>query len=338
MSKLLNQDEIDFLLGGQEGVGEGGAGGPDGAKRPVTPYNFKRPRLFSQDQTRVLQHVHELFARDVSVYLSSQLRTMVEVSLTAVDQVLYSEYVASSASPSALYVGEAEELGHRFIFELDPNFVVYTVEKLFGGAGRFLERPREVSQIEQRIMSRVIRGAFDELERAWRQAHELRLREVAFESTADFVQISPSMEPAIVGAFELRVQGHRSFVNVCYPYLLLERILGRTGMQRWASGSVTEVAPQVRSRYEDALRDVDVELRAELGRAHLSLHDVAALEEGDVIPLQRRTAEPIQVFINKQEKFRAAAGTAGKQRALRVLQVTAPPDLSDALATADHGR
>ncbi len=340
MARTLNQDEIDFLLNAQGGVDEADleARAAEDVRKRVSPYNFKRPRLFSQEQMRVLQYVHELFARDVSVYLSTQLRTMVEITLTAVDQVLYSEYVASSASPSALYVGKAEGLGYQFIFELDPDFVIYTVEKLFGGAGQFVDNNREVSKIEQRIMSRVVRKAFNELEVAWKQAHELHLEEVAFESNAEFIQILPSMEPAMVAAFEMRVQGRRSFLNICYPYLLLEQVLGRTGMQRWISGTRTEVAPQVRARYEEGLRALEVELRAELGRTRLSIHDIAALQVGDVIPLHRRTTEPIQVFIDKQEKFTAVAGTAGKQRALRILDVTATPDAPDLPSLADHDR
>ena len=339
MAKALNQNEIDFLLNAQDGAVDADLAALEAqvkdAKRRVAPYNFKRPRLFSQDQTRVLQYVHESFARDLSVYLSAQLRTMVEITLTAVDQVLYSEYVASSAPPSALYVGEARGLGHQIIFELDPRFVVYTIEKLFGGPGVFTDAPREVSQIERRIMSRVVRRAFDELETSWKQANEIRLRETAFESNAEFIQILPSMEPALVGTFDIRVQGHRSFINICYPYLLLEKMLGRTGMQRWMSGSVTAVAPEIRTRYEDTLRTMDVELRAEFGRTRLSLDELAALQEGDVIPLQRRTNEPLQVFIDKQEKFKAAAGRAGNRRALRILDVSEPPLASSLLTTQD---
>ena len=326
------------MLNARQGAGEGevDAQAALGTPSNVQPYNFKRPRLFSQDQMRALHYVHALFARDVSVYLSTQLRTMVEINLTGVDQVLYAEYVASSTAPSALYVGEAEGLGYQFIFEIDPTFVVYTVEKLFGGTGKFLDTPREVSKIEQRIMSRMVRRSFDVLEASWGQAHELRLKEVAFESNAEFVQILPSMVPAMVSTFEMYVQGYRSFINICYPHLMLERILGRTGMQRWISSNVKEVAPQVRTRYEETLRAMDVELRAELGRTRLSLHDIASLQEGDVIPLQRRTDEPIQVFIDKQEKFKAVAGTAGKQRALRVLDVSLASDLLEAHTPADH--
>ncbi len=342
MSKALTQSEIDALLRVRSMMDEEAPLLLDdnlttqfeafghGAEVRVTPYNFKRPRLFSHEQMRVLNYLHESFARDLSVYLSAQLRTMAEITLTAVDQVLYAEYVASSVSPSALYVAEAEDLGHEIIFELDPCLVVYAVEKLFGGAGVFPEAPRPVSQIEQRIMSRVVRRAFDELETAWEQANEIALRETAFEFNADFVQILPSMEPVLVATFDIQVQNCRSFVNICYPYLLLEKLLGHTGMQRWMSSTVTEVPPEVRTRYEDVLRTMDVELRAELGRTRLSLQDLSDLREGDVIPLRRRAGEPVPVLIDKREAFKAAVGRAGKQRALRILEVAASaPSLSD---------
>ncbi|MDX1532103.1 MAG: flagellar motor switch protein FliM [Rhodothermales bacterium] len=341
MSKALNQNEIDVLLQVGAMVADSADAGIDlealeaqikaSAGVKAAPYNFKRPRLFSQDQMRVLQYVHESFARDLSVFLSAQLRTMVEISMTAVDQVLYAEYVASSAPPSALYVADVDPFQHQVIFELDPRFVVYTVEKLFGGQGVFLEAPREVSHIERRIMGKVVRQAFTELDKAWSQAAEVTFREAAFESNAEFVQILPSMEPALVGTFEVRLQGFHSFVNICYPYLLLEKMLGRSGMQQWMSGTVQEVPPEARTRYEDALRTMEIELRAVLGQTTLSLSDVAGLQVGDVIPRQRQVDEPIPVFVDQHDKFTAAAGHAGRHRAFRILEPAAGPD-----APSDH--
>ncbi len=329
MAKPLSQEEIDILLQVRNQMDEAENYDLEAletimtadAEKRINPYNFKRPRLFAHDQTRVLNHVHEAFARDLSVYLSAQLRTIVDITLTAVDQVLYSEYVMSSAPPAAIYVVDVKELGHKLIFELDPRLVIFTIEKLFGGPGVFLRKAREISQIEQRIMGKVMTRAFRELEKAWRQVHTLNLEEVAFESNAEFVQIIPGVEPALVSTFEVSVYEQRSYINICYPYILLERILGRTGMKQWISSATTQVSPVVRERYEDSLRAMSVEVRAELGRTRLPVTELLGLEIGDVIPLERRTNEPIQVFVGDQEKFAATAGKAGKYRALRVLEV-----------------
>lgn len=329
MAKPLSQDEIDILLEVRNEITEAedydinaleSMMAADMDKR-VTPYNFKRPRLFSQDQMRVLNYVHESFARDLSVYLSAQLRTIVDITLTAVDQVLYSEYVMSSAPPSAIYVIRAVNLDHRMIFEIDPRLVLYTIEKLFGGPGVFPKQAREVSQIEQRIMSKVMARAFRELEKSWHQVNEIKLEQDVFETNAEFVQIIPAVEPALVATFEVTVYDQRSYINICYPYLLLEKMLGRAGMKKWISSATSQVPPEIRDRYEDQLRSMNVELRAELGAARLSVRDIMQLEEGDVIPLDRRVNEPIMVYFDEKEKFKAVAGRSEKRRALRILEV-----------------
>jgi flagellar motor switch protein FliM len=332
MAKPLSQEEIDILLEVRTQLTE-----PEDydlaqlesmvaadSDRRINPYNFKRPRLYAQDQMRVLNHVHEAFARDLSVYLSAQLRTIVDINLTAVDQVLYSEYVMSSAPPSAIYVVEVEELNQKIIFELDPRLVIFTIEKLFGGPGVFLRKPREVSQIERRIMSKVMLRAFRELEKAWHQVFDMVLQEVAFESNAEFVQIIPGVEPALVSTFEVVIYEQRSFINICYPYRLLERMLGRTGMKQWISSATTQVSPAVRDRYEKTVRSVDVEVRAELGRARLPVSELRDLAVGDVIPLRQRVGDPVRIFVDKRDKFRAAPGLAGQRRALRITELTDP--------------
>jgi flagellar motor switch protein FliM len=329
MAKPLSQEEIDVLLQVRNQMSEAEEYDLDALEsmmtvetgRRINPYNFKRPRLFAQDQMRVLHHVHEAFARDLSVYLSAQLRTIVDINLTAVDQVLYSEFVMSSAPPSALYVVDVPEPGHKLIFELDPRLVIFTIEKLFGGPGVFLKKPREISHIERRIMGKVMTRAFRELEKAWKQVYVIRLEELAFESNAEFVQIIPGVEPALVTTYEVTIYEQRSFINICYPYILLERMLGRTGMKQWISSATTQVSSRVRDRYEDTLRTLSVEMRAELGRTRLPVSDLMQLEVGDVIPLDRRVSEPVQVFVGAKQKFRAAAGTSARRRALRIVEV-----------------
>ncbi len=331
--KQLSQEEIDLLLDVRTQIGD--TEEYDLAaletlmrketERRIVPYNFKRPRLFSQDQMRVLSYAHESFARDFSVFLSAQLRTIVDITLTAVDQVLYSEYVMSSAPPSALFVAEEQTTGQKMVFEIDPRLVIFTIEKLFGGSGDFLKKAREISQIEQRIMSKVVNRAFHELEKAWRQSQDITFREVAFETNAEFVQIIPSVEPALVCTFEVSVYEHKSFINVCYPYMMLEKALGRAGLKQFISGSSAPTPPEHRTRYEDSLRKVDVELRAELGRASVPLSDLQDLQVGDVIPLKRHVSEPVHVFTGKGQKFYAEPGRSGKRHALRILDIVPPP-------------
>ena len=334
MTKPLSQDEIDILLEVRNQIGEEEESAYDfdalssmieaDAEKKVNPYNFKRPRLFSQDQMRLLNYVHDAFARDLSVYLSAQLRTIVDITLTSMDQVLYSEYVMSSAPPSALYVVGIKNMSQQLVFELDPRLVIFMIEKLFGGSGNFVRKPREISQIERRIMSKIMSRAFRELEEAWQQVHEMEMYEESFETNAEFVQIIPGVEPTLVGTFDISIYEQHSFLNICYPYILLERMLGRAGIKQWLSSTTSDVDPKIRSRYEESIRNTTVEMRAELGRAMLPISELMSLEIGDVIPLQQKVTEPVRVFIGDRETFKAGSGKVGKRRALRILDLNEP--------------
>ena len=333
MAKLLSQEEIDALLNaGKSGVttqADPSLLAQEEEPIEINPYNFKRPRLFAQDQIRVLNHIHESFARDLSGYLSAQLRTIVNINLYTVDQVLYSEYVLSSAPPSALYVIGLQNIGQDIVIEMDPRLVIFIVEKLFGGPGIFVKRPREISPIEQRIMRRVMNSALKELEKAWEQIHPVTLKQEAFESNAEFVQIIPGVEPVMVVTFEVLIYEQRSLLNICYPYILLERLLTRSGMKRWLSNLTSQVNPRVKERFHKSLSTVNVEMKAELGRAHLPMREVLSLQEGDIIPLTRKISEPVEVYIENALKFKAYPGRSGKRHALRIVEIFEPDLLTD---------
>jgi len=329
MAKPLSQKEIDALLDT-----------PDDDPAPQTrtqspelpadetetlsyiePYNFKRPRLFSQDQARVLTYVHEAFARDLSVYLSAQLRTIVDINLDSVDQVIYSEFVMSSAPPSAIYVVNVVDHDHKIVLEIDPRLAIYTIEKLFGGHGVFLDEKREISQIEQKIMRKVMDETFEKLESAWEQAKEVELEIDAFETNAEFVQIIPAAEPAFVANYKVSIYEETSSINICYPYILLENMLATSDMKQWLSSAISEAPPEVRERYERKIETTEVEVRAELGRAHVPLPELLQLEAGDVIPLQRRLKDPVSIYVNGREKFTGEAGKSGSYRAVKITDV-----------------
>lgn len=48
----------------------------------------------------------------------------------------------------------------------------------------------------------------------------------------------------------------------------------------------------------DLLGDVQLDLRIELGRTQMRLHDVLQLEKGSVVPLDRLAGDPVDIYVN----------------------------------------
>jgi flagellar motor switch protein FliM len=107
MPEILSQQEIDNLL---SGIASGQIQQTDvppvteKQTKEVSVFDFRLPHRLSKNQVRTFQAVHESFAEAFGSYLVSRLQTNVTVNVSSVDQLFYSEFVLSIASPSCLYV------------------------------------------------------------------------------------------------------------------------------------------------------------------------------------------------------------------------------------------
>ena len=57
-------------------------------------------------------------------------------------------------------------------------------------------------------------------------------------------------------------------------------------------------APSRDSATLELLRDVELDLKIELGRTHLNLEDVLRLRKGSVVPLDKLAGDPVDIYVN----------------------------------------
>ena len=74
----------------------------------------------------------------------------------------------------------------------------------------------------------------------------------------------------------------------------------------------------------ERLRDVEVTVRIELGRARLKIADVLGLEEGSVVQLDRSSEDPVDVYVNDRLVARGEVVVVNDQFAVRLTEVVSP--------------
>src|ERR1035437_2774713 len=142
MDDILSQGEIDALMAGldsemasAESAGSGQSAAAEesepepealptakGEKR-IKRYDFKRPDRFSKDQLRMLEMMHEAFARHFGTSLSAFIRSIADLQVISVKQSSYGEYVNSLTSPTALTVFSFEPLRGSCMLEINPTII-----------------------------------------------------------------------------------------------------------------------------------------------------------------------------------------------------------------------
>ena len=331
--EVLSQSEVESLLSTME-AGSTRASAPKQAvakaqaryRERVLPYDFKRPERVGKEQMRALQSLHEGFGRNFGAELSALLRCIVEVKLTSVDQLTYSEFIFSLENPTCFNLLRAEPLEGNLILDINPSILYPIIDRLLGGgkeAGTIARRP--LTEIELRLMSRITQLFLNELRHAWENVLPLKLSVERVESNPQLVQIVPPNEVVILISFELVLGEIRGMMNMCIPFNAIERISGKLTSNNWATygkgTSTLESMQQITRRIDRSVVDVVVTL----AESKISTDELLGLRVGDIITTDKDVRQPLDVAVQGMTKFHAVPGAIKGKKAVQIEAVVHSP-------------
>ena len=323
MAKILSQQEIDALLNNVAAAGGTTAALDDSSPqseiaRKAVAYDFKHPNRVSKDQMRTLESLHSNFAGHLGSALSGITRSVVDIDLLSVDQITYSEFIMSLASPSCTYVFTLSPLEGAGIIDFNPSVVFAFVDRMFGGIGKTLNTERELTGIEKTIMSKIVNRGFKELERAWHHIIELQIKQTNFESNPQFIQIVPPGETVIVISLQIKMQSSSGIMTICYPYLTLEGVVNKLSAQNWIDKNKKMMDNSELKLNVRRLNPVQTPIRAILGSATINIRDLISIKTGDVIKLDKPFDQDIEIIVGDKLKYHARPGLSGHQLAAKI--------------------
>ncbi len=321
MADILSQDEVDLLLSAvADGDVSAGRTEERVAEEPrMAAYDFRRPERVSKEQLKGLQSLFEAFAREVSIVFPPFLRTVVRVDLVSLDQLTYDEFILSVARPTALAVIDMAPLEGTSVLELSPGMIFPIIDRVLGGRGRSLAEPRELTEIESRIITRIVLMILDSLRRSWDQLIEFRCSIVNIESDPLIVQIVAGSEMVVLVGYEVHIGEAVGSMNMCVPLMVLAPVLEQISQQaHYTRRMAPELVDVARAAIFTLLRKAEVPVEAILGKAVLPLHEVARIQVGDIVQLNSSPDDPIVVTVGGVPRFRAQPGRKGEQSAIQL--------------------
>lgn len=321
---VLSQAEVESLLNAMDkrdgDVVAHAATGRAKSRDKVTPYDFKRPERVGKEAMRSLQTMHEAFGRNFGASLSGLLRTIIDLKLTSVDQLTYSEFVFSLENPTCFNLIDAPPLEGQLILDINLSLLFPIIDRLLGGGsdpGAPLRRP--LTEIELRLVSRITDLFCQELKKAWENVLDLKLAVSRVESNPQLVQIVPPNEVVVLISFELMLGEVRGMMNLCIPFNSIERISSRLLANSWMSyGKKSATADNMR-RISTQLNDAKVEVVVELAETSISTSDLIGLRVGDIIATEKDVAHPLVVSVEGRPKFHAQPGAFKGRKAIQVV-------------------
>ena len=321
MGEVLSQDEIDNLLKALS-TGELDADEMKNTdERQVKDYDFARPAKFSKEHLRTLEIIFEHFGRLLATNLPAYLRKSVSVDVANSEVVIYSEFSNALSNPVLLGVVGMDPLMGNVIMEMASNLGFAIVDRLLGGVGNSLEKERDFSEIELSILERVFTICVNLLHEPWENVVEITPRLNRIETNSQFAQIiSPSETIAIV-TINLKIGDVEGLMNICLPYTTLEPVMDKLNTKYWFSTMKEKDSNSYEAAIENIIDNALIPMKAVLGTSKINVQDFVNLQLGDIIRLDRKVDDELEVYVGNIKKFKALPGYSDNKYAVRVTEI-----------------
>ncbi|MCE2510738.1 MAG: flagellar motor switch protein FliM [Alphaproteobacteria bacterium] len=316
-ARVLEQSEIDSLLG----FGEGGdENGDTGIKAIINS------ALVSYERLPMLEVVYDRLVRMLSTSLRNFTSDNVEVTIENITSVRFGDYLNSIPLPAMMGVYKAEEWDGYGLLTVDSALIYSIVDVLLGGRrGTTILRVegRPYTTIERELIQRMISIVLADLSAAFEPLSPVTFQFERLETNPRFATICRNANAAIHAVLRVDMEDRGGQMELIMPYatlepireLLLQMFLG----EKFGRDAIWE------GHLANEIWHTDVEIEAILDEVELSLSDVLNLKVGEQMLLNATPESHVRLRCGEVPLAVGRIGRKGGQIAVQIDASKIPP-------------
>ncbi|MFH2002631.1 MAG: FliM/FliN family flagellar motor switch protein, partial [Planctomycetota bacterium] len=215
-----------------------------------------------------------------------------------------------------------DPLKDPFIWALDPTLVLALVDRFLGGTGEVDVEPRTLTTVESGIARRIVETIMECVIGRWMQITALTLKDFSILSNPSRLESVRGMDVVLV--IVLRMLGpDQEFgeIMLCIPFGALEDYLEPIGALDAVLNIEGFEQTEWRSRLEKKITQVEIGLPVVLGEAEISVEDVLCLKLDDVIVIDRKISEPLEMPVGTGSVIFGNIGIYNNRLALKITDI-----------------
>ncbi len=319
--KVLSQDEVDALL---KGVASGDIDTEEAKEKIINgirPYDFTSQERIIRGKMPGLEMINDAYSRLLRSSISSLIMKYIDISIQNVETVKYSDFMRTIPMPSSINIITMEPLKGLALLVLEAPLVFAFVEFFFGGTSAKYTKSegRAFTQIEQRVIRKVVDVALRDMATAWKAISPIRPEFNSSEINPQFVSIVTPGEIVINIEVQLEIEDFTGRLFLCIPYSMVEPI--KEKLYSGIHGDKFETDHRWAEVMENSIKQTYVRLSAEIGKAEISFGDLLEFEVGNVIGLDRSVSDELIVRVEGIPKFRGIPGHSRGSQAIKLTGV-----------------
>lgn len=279
-----------------------------------------RPLDLSRQETstphfRMLQSIHETFARALSNALSAFLEAEIQAKLTATRVTTAGDFRKALPNPSCLIVLRLHPGSETMMLYLESATVLTLLDVLLGGTGMPPAAPRELTEIEWSLLEEIGRVIVRALGESWKIVKSV---EFVVESMGGDPALMACPEPSrsvLRVSFEMEIAGQHGDLEIVVPTSFFAPPTAAHVPQEITEDVASQVDLERNARL---LEEAEIELEVRLEGPRISFADFLELQQGQIIKFEHALNTPVQAVVNGDPSLVGHILGAGQKRAFQV--------------------
>jgi len=321
VDRVLNQDEIDSLLGFDANAG--------GNVELTGVQALINSALVSYERLPMLEIVFDRLVRLSTTSLRNFTSDNVEVSMESISSVRFGDYLNSIPLPAILTVIKAEEWDNFGLLTVDSALIYSMIDVLLGGrrvGGNIRVEGRPYTTIELALAKRMIEVILEDTHKAFEPLTPVHFKIERLETNPRFAAISRPANAAILIELRIEMDDRGGKVEMLLPYATIEPI--REQLLQMYMGEKFGRDPIWEGHLATEIYAADVDVEAVLHEVQLPLSRVLSLQPGDTVMFDRSPTDPIKLRCGEVELTEAIMGHIGNHVSVRVSRPLNPPKVT----------
>jgi flagellar motor switch protein FliM len=285
------------------------------ATATVRPYDFAAQRI-NRTQLPLLEEINKNFGDRAGASLSGLLGRDASLHFDSLDSVKSADLQATLPVPATIAVVRLKPLPGLAYVCVEPALLLTLLDGFFGGSGRANADPQAaVSPAAQRFLNLMLRSFAADLAAAWLPVSPVELELVKQETNPRLVQLGGPLESVIVARFTVEFAARSGRIDWLLPDALLSPIRDALA----GDGGAAPVRKQEAwaPALTNALQDAQLDTRAVLAQAKISLRELVRLAPGDIIPID--APQQVTLLAGDVPLYRGRFGISQGRNALKIL-------------------
>ena len=303
----ISEEEVSALL-------ENTPSGP-AAAGIARPFDFAAHRI-SRTSLPVLETICRECVEPTRTALTALLNRPLETSFTGLARQSTADAFAELPAPASIAVIRLKPLTGEARVVIDPPLLLAMVDAFFGGSGRPSADPQAaVGPAAQRFLALAMGALGTGFATAFAQAAPLEVETVRLETNPRARRGGDAQDTVLVARFGVEIGTASGEIRWLLPEALFAPI--REALASEGGKPVPRPQAAWAPLLGAALQAAEVEARAVLSEAHISIGALVRLAPGDVIPIE--PPQHVVLLAGDIALYRGRFGSSNGRNAVKIL-------------------